>query len=577
MIPATATGRSASAITSSSDVSLRSVPSSVRIVSPVARAADDDPALGELRVVERVQRVAEREHDVVRHVDDVRDRAHPRAEQPRLQPGRRLADANVAEEPADVARAPLEVLDADVDRLVARDRLGTVPRAGRKVDVEQRRDLAGDAVDRRQVGPVVAGLDLEHRVGERQHVGERRARLVRGVEEHDPGVVGAEVDLVLGEDHPVGDLAAHLAPLELEPVRRAPRRAARPRRSRRRRSSTRRRRSGAARPRRRRPSSSCSRSAFGCFSASSTRPTRKRPRLPSASGTPRRTTRSTSQLVNTSRRASSSTGRSNATYSRSQETGTFIRTAPARAGRCPRTGAGRAGRGGASRSARSRARTRSPTRRRGRSRRCGRRAGSTQPAPPISIQPECLHTGQPWPSQMKTRHVELDRRLGEREVARPHAHLALGPEQRAEELEHVALEVGERDAAVDDEALDLEERRRVRRVGRVAAVAAAGHDRVDRRLPRLHQPDLVRRRVRAQQHVVAEIERVGRRARRMAAIGRERVEVVPDVGHLVALVDLVAHAEEDVLDLAPDLRQEVQPAALRPSRRAASRRSELCA
>ena len=32
-------------------------------------------------------------------------------------------------------------------------------------------------------------------------------------------MVGAEADLVLGEDHPVGDLAAHLAPLELEPVR----------------------------------------------------------------------------------------------------------------------------------------------------------------------------------------------------------------------------------------------------------------------------------------------------------------------------------------------------------------------
>jgi hypothetical protein len=32
-------------------------------------------------------------------------------------------------------------------------------------------------------------------------------------------VVGAEVDLVLGEDHPVGELAAHLALLELEAVR----------------------------------------------------------------------------------------------------------------------------------------------------------------------------------------------------------------------------------------------------------------------------------------------------------------------------------------------------------------------
>ena len=30
-------------------------------------------------------------------------------------------------------------------------------------------------------------------------------------QQHDPGVVGAEIDLVLGQDHPVGELAAHLA------------------------------------------------------------------------------------------------------------------------------------------------------------------------------------------------------------------------------------------------------------------------------------------------------------------------------------------------------------------------------
>src|SRR3954471_3738460 len=69
---------------------------------------------------------------------------------------------------------------------------------------------------------------------------------------------------------------------------------------------------------------SCSRSAFGCFSASSTFPTRNRARLRFPSGTPRWTTRSPSQLVKTSRRASSSTGRSKSTYSRSQLTGTFI-------------------------------------------------------------------------------------------------------------------------------------------------------------------------------------------------------------------------------------------------------------
>ena len=68
---------------------------------------------------------------------------------------------------------------------------------------------------------------------------------------------------------------------------------------------------------------SCSRSAFGCLTASSTRPTRKRPRLPSSSGTPRRSIPSTSAVEIESRSASSGSGISSGTYSRSHETGTL--------------------------------------------------------------------------------------------------------------------------------------------------------------------------------------------------------------------------------------------------------------
>ena len=68
-----------------------------------------------------------------------------------------------------------------------------------------------------------------------------------------PCVVGAEVDLVLGEDHPFGDLAAQLSPLERQPVRQRRARAARPPPSRPRRSSRRRRRSGTVGPRPPRP------------------------------------------------------------------------------------------------------------------------------------------------------------------------------------------------------------------------------------------------------------------------------------------------------------------------------------
>src|SRR6187455_915756 len=73
---------------------------------------------------------------------------------------------------------------------------------------------------------------------------------------------------------------------------------------------------------------SWSRSAFGCFSASSTRPTRKSPRLPSVSATPRRVIRSTSQVEMTSCPATSGSGTSKSTYSRSQETGTFMSELP---------------------------------------------------------------------------------------------------------------------------------------------------------------------------------------------------------------------------------------------------------
>ena len=111
----------ASAMTRSVGSSLRRTPSSVRSSSPGCRAADDDPALRQRRAVEDVQRASEGVHDVVRHVDDVRDRAHPGSRQPRTQPHRRRRDRDAGEDAADVARAAIEVLDAYVHLLRARD------------------------------------------------------------------------------------------------------------------------------------------------------------------------------------------------------------------------------------------------------------------------------------------------------------------------------------------------------------------------------------------------------------------------------------------------------------------------
>ena len=123
-------------------------------------------------------------------------------------------DLDAAKEPPDVARTALEVLDCDFDRLVPRRLRIDAGRRG-QLEVVERGDLAREAVDRQQVRAVSGRLDEQDLLHERQHVGQRRARL--GLRQHhDPGVVRAELDLVLGENHPVGELAPHLALLELK-------------------------------------------------------------------------------------------------------------------------------------------------------------------------------------------------------------------------------------------------------------------------------------------------------------------------------------------------------------------------
>ena len=157
-----------------------------------------------------MQRAAPDVHDVVRHVDDVRDRPHLREEEARAQPLRRRADRDVAKDAADVARAATEVLDRDVD-LLAVDDGGIVGLGRMELATEERRDLARDADHREQVDPVHGRRDVEHLVADRKHVEERRAGLGTFGENHDPRVVVPEADLVLGEDHPARRLPAQLA------------------------------------------------------------------------------------------------------------------------------------------------------------------------------------------------------------------------------------------------------------------------------------------------------------------------------------------------------------------------------
>ena len=175
------------------------------------RSPHDDPSVVESRPVEGMERRAEGEHDVVRHVDDIRDGPHAGGNEPCPHPDGRVPDRRALEAAADVARTAVEVIHTDVDRFLA-DGARVEVRAGRrcKLTVRHDGDLPGDAVDRREIRPVEACLDLQHVVHERDDVSERCPGLGAVLEHHDPAVVVPELELALGQDHPARNLPAKL-------------------------------------------------------------------------------------------------------------------------------------------------------------------------------------------------------------------------------------------------------------------------------------------------------------------------------------------------------------------------------
>ncbi len=117
-------------------------------------------------------------------------------------------------------RAQVGALDGD------RAPVGDLPRRAGILAPGRRRQrragggmrLPGHPVDAEAVGPVGRDLERQHIGGDRQHLGQRRAGGQRIVEHHDPVVVGADRELVLGQDHPVRALAAELGHLQLGAV-----------------------------------------------------------------------------------------------------------------------------------------------------------------------------------------------------------------------------------------------------------------------------------------------------------------------------------------------------------------------
>ena len=134
-----------------------------------------------------------------------------------------------------------------------------------------------------------------------------------------------------------------------------------------------------------------------------------------------------------------------------------------------------------------------------------------------------------------------------------------------------AGEVAEGDAPVDHQPLDLVEHGQVAGVGRVEPEAPPRHDGVDgqgaRRHRLLHQVDLHRRGVGAQQHRLGlaevEVHGVVHAAGRVGRRDVQRLEVVPVGLGLGTLGDAEAHADEDVLELVPGLGHQVEVARVR--------------
>ena len=162
---------------------------------------------------------------------------------------------------------------------------------------------------------------------------------------------------------------------------------------------------------------------------------------------------------------------------------------------------------------------------------------------------------------------DVGARLDEREERRDEARLRPRAEERGEEFLDRPLQVRHRDAALDDEPLDLVEDRRVRGVDALVAIDTPRRDHSERRSPLLQLPDLNRRGVRAQEErrgsLAVHEEAVLRVAGGMVGREVQRLEVMAVVLDLRAVGDRVAHTQEDLLDAAPHDRDRMESA---PSR-----------
>ena len=128
--------------------------------------------------------------------------------------------------------------------------------------------------------------------------------------------------------------------------------------------------------------------------------------------------------------------------------------------------------------------------------------GCTIPQPRTSIQPLPLPDPAALAAAREAGAVHLRAGLRKREVMGTETNLKiLVIVQLSQEGNHGSLQVGHRNALIDNQSFDLMEYRRMRSVHFITAVYTSRRDYLDRRLHPLHGTDLHRRRLRSQQQL----------------------------------------------------------------------------
>ena len=186
---------------------------------PRQRATHDDrgPPVGprmDGAGVERVDRLAELEHHVVRGVDDVRDRPLAGGEEAHLDAIGRGADRHAADPAADEPGAQVGIAHVDGQSLGRRRPVPLFDHDVREPDLATggRGDLAGQPQDRQRVAAVGLDVHVEHVVA--VEVRERHPERRVGREDQDPVAVARQPQLLARAQHPVRDDAHLLGALD---------------------------------------------------------------------------------------------------------------------------------------------------------------------------------------------------------------------------------------------------------------------------------------------------------------------------------------------------------------------------